>query len=130
YYNLIYKTLSKEKNFVKLDSLHNKILREELVTDIPYYDRIRDFLVTDTVKNLYLIRHGETFFNLEDRIGGDSELTENGWTQKIKNMALTQPADLDGGVIRKGAILGALSLYLDFINLFLMLLRIFGGGRD
>jgi len=51
-------------------------------------------------------------------------------TQKIKNMALTQPAGLEAGVVRKGAILGALSLYLDFINLFLMLLRIFGGGRD
>lgn len=51
-------------------------------------------------------------------------------TQKIKNMALTQPADLDGAVKRKGAILGALSLYLDFINLFLMLLRIFGSSRD
>jgi FtsH-binding integral membrane protein len=51
-------------------------------------------------------------------------------TQKLKNMALTQPADLDGAVMRKGAILGALSLYLDFINLFLMLLRIFGQGRD
>ena len=51
-------------------------------------------------------------------------------TQKLKNMALTQPAGLDGDVVRKGAILGALSLYLDFINLFLMLLRIFGGGRD
>lgn len=51
-------------------------------------------------------------------------------TQKIKQMALTQPADLDGDVVRKGAIMGALSLYLDFINLFLMLLRIFGGSRD
>ncbi|MBW1861880.1 MAG: Bax inhibitor-1/YccA family protein [Deltaproteobacteria bacterium] len=51
-------------------------------------------------------------------------------TQKIKNMAMTQPAGLDGAVIRKGAILGALSLYLDFINLFLMMLRIFGQGRD
>ena len=51
-------------------------------------------------------------------------------TQKIKHMAMTQPAGLDGGVVRKGAILGALSLYLDFINLFLMLLRIFGQGRD
>jgi FtsH-binding integral membrane protein len=51
-------------------------------------------------------------------------------TQKIKNMALTQPAGLDGAVIRKGAILGALSLYLDFINLFLMLLRIFGQSRE
>ncbi len=51
-------------------------------------------------------------------------------TQKIKNMALAQPAGIDGAVIRKGAILGALSLYLDFINLFLMLLRIFGQSRD
>jgi FtsH-binding integral membrane protein len=51
-------------------------------------------------------------------------------TQKIKNMAMTQPAGLDGAVIRKGAILGALSLYLDFINLFLMLLHIFGGSRE
>lgn len=51
-------------------------------------------------------------------------------TQKLKYMAQTQPAGLDGGVVRKGAIIGALSLYLDFINLFLMLLRIFGGGRD
>jgi FtsH-binding integral membrane protein len=51
-------------------------------------------------------------------------------TQKMKDMALTQPAGLDGEVIRKGAILGALSLYLDFINLFLMLLRIFGRSQD
>ena len=51
-------------------------------------------------------------------------------TQKIKNMAMTQPANLDGAVIRKGAILGALSLYLDFINLFLMLLSLLGQRRD
>jgi uncharacterized protein len=50
-------------------------------------------------------------------------------TQRLKNMALTQPADLDAGVVRKGAIIGALSLYLDFINLFLMLLRIMGDRR-
>lgn len=47
-------------------------------------------------------------------------------TQKLKHMAITQPSGLDAGVIRKGAIMGALSLYLDFINLFLMLLRIMG----
>ncbi len=50
-------------------------------------------------------------------------------TQRLKNMALAQPADLEAGVVRKGAILGALSLYLDFINLFLMLLRIMGDRR-
>jgi len=51
-------------------------------------------------------------------------------TQDIKNMALSQPGDIDAGAIRKGAILGALKLYLDFINLFLMLLRIFGTSRE
>jgi len=51
-------------------------------------------------------------------------------TQKLKEMALSQPAGLDAGVIRKGSIMGALSLYLDFINLFLMLLRIFGSSRE
>jgi broad specificity phosphatase PhoE len=48
---------------------------------MPYHDQIRDFLVTDTVKNLYLIRHGETYFNLENRIGGDSPLTPRGAEQ-------------------------------------------------
>jgi hypothetical protein len=50
-------------------------------------------------------------------------------TQKIKTMAMSQPDGIEAGVIRKGAIIGALSLYLDFINLFLMLLRIFGNRR-
>jgi len=50
-------------------------------------------------------------------------------TQKLKTMAISQPDGLDGGTIRTGAILGALTLYLDFINLFLMLLRILG-SRD
>lgn len=48
-------------------------------------------------------------------------------TQKIKSMAHSQPADLEAGVIRKGAIMGALSLYLDFINMFIFMLYIFGG---
>ncbi len=44
-------------------------------------------------------------------------------TQKIKAMAAT------GAEGRKPAILGALTLYLDFINLFLMLLRLLGNRR-
>jgi len=51
-------------------------------------------------------------------------------TQKLKNMAMTQPSGLEAGVIRKGAILGALTLYLDFINLFIMLLSVLGGRRE
>ncbi len=49
--------------------------------------------------------------------------------QKIKQMGESAPID-DALAIRRGAILGALTLYLDFINLFLMLLRLFGQTRD
>lgn len=45
-------------------------------------------------------------------------------TQKIKNLLLQAPDA--GEVAQKIALLGALTLYLDFINLFLYLLRIFG----
>lgn len=45
-------------------------------------------------------------------------------SQKIKQMLLEAPDA--GEAAQKVALLGALSLYLDFINLFLYLLRIFG----
>jgi len=44
-------------------------------------------------------------------------------TQKIKE---SYDASMGSDVMAKGAIMGALSLYLDFINLFMMLLRLFG----
>ncbi len=50
--------------------------------------------------------------------------------QKLKNMGEQGIMEQGEGAIRKGAIIGALALYLDFINLFLMLLRFFGGARD
>jgi uncharacterized protein len=50
--------------------------------------------------------------------------------QKIKNMGEQGIMANGEEAVRKGAIMGALALYLDFINLFLMLLRFFGGSRD
>lgn len=50
-------------------------------------------------------------------------------TQKLRAFGAAAPLG-DGTAVRRGAILGALTLYLDFINLFLMLLRLFGGSRD
>ncbi len=50
-------------------------------------------------------------------------------TQKLSMMGESMPGD-DATAVRRGTILGALTLYLDFINLFLMLLRLFGGSRD
>ena len=48
-------------------------------------------------------------------------------SQKIKQMLAMQP-DMGEGA-QKVALMGALELYLDFINLFLYLLRIFGKDR-
>jgi FtsH-binding integral membrane protein len=51
-------------------------------------------------------------------------------TQRLKTMAQTQPDGVDAGVIRKGTILGALSFYLNFVILFIMLLSIMGLSRE
>ncbi|BAV91767.1 Bax inhibitor-1/YccA family protein [Candidatus Desulfovibrio trichonymphae] len=50
-------------------------------------------------------------------------------TQKLRRFGETAPLN-DGTAVRRGAILGALTLYLDFINLFLLLLRLFGTNRN
>jgi FtsH-binding integral membrane protein len=47
-------------------------------------------------------------------------------TQKIKEMFDPQE---DGTAIGRKAVMGALTLYLDFINLFLFMLRFFGDRR-
>ncbi|HPS93575.1 MAG TPA: 6-phosphofructo-2-kinase/fructose-2,6-bisphosphatase [Deltaproteobacteria bacterium] len=81
YYRMIYNPLSLERNFIAMDSLHNRILGEKIEDQLPLYSRIRDCLVTDAVKSLFLIRHTETYFNVEDRIGGDPDLTGRGIEQ-------------------------------------------------
>jgi hypothetical protein len=48
-------------------------------------------------------------------------------TQRIKEMYLESDA---GEIAGKKAVLGALSLYLDFINLFMLLLQLFGLRRN
>ncbi|WP_417912278.1 Bax inhibitor-1/YccA family protein [Candidatus Electronema sp. TJ] len=50
--------------------------------------------------------------------------------QKIKELGEQGIMSQGGEAVQKGAVIGALALYLDFINLFLMLLRFFGGSRD
>lgn len=45
-------------------------------------------------------------------------------TQKLRTMAM-----VDGPLRENLGVMGALALYLDFINIFLFMLQIFGGGR-
>ncbi len=51
-------------------------------------------------------------------------------TQRIANMAANPKLKVDSENTLKFSIMAALTLYLDFINLFLFLLRLFGSGRD
>ncbi len=48
-------------------------------------------------------------------------------TQRIKEMYFEGDGELVAG---RKAVMGALSLYLDFINLFMMLLQLFGQRSD
>jgi uncharacterized protein len=50
-------------------------------------------------------------------------------TQKIKRWAADPAFNEDGSLLMKISIIGALTLYLDFVNLFLFLLRLFGRRR-
>ena len=81
YYQMIYIPLKVERNYIRIDSLQNMIIEEKHSDAIPFYERLRDYLVTDEVKNLFLIRHTETEYNIINRIGGDSPLTKKGKEQ-------------------------------------------------
>lgn len=83
YYRMIYAPLKTERNYIRIDSLQNMIIGEKHSDAIPFYDRLRDYLVTDEVKNLFLIRHTQTEYNVENRIGGDPSLTPKGHRQAI-----------------------------------------------
>ena len=50
-------------------------------------------------------------------------------TQKLKYMAASPQFQEDGSAVAKYSIFGALQLYLDFVNLFIFLLRIMGRRR-
>ena len=50
--------------------------------------------------------------------------------QRLTRLGAGGIMDGDGTAIRRASIMGALVLYLDFINLFLMLLHFLGGNRD
>jgi len=81
-------------------------------------------LIIASVVNLFM--HSQTMMWIITYAGVLIFVGLTAWdTQQIKNMAIQMDAASTG----KLATIGALNLYLDFINLFLYLLRIFG-NRD
>ncbi len=81
YYESIYEPVSEKRNRILVDSFEGCILQVQILDQVPYYDRIRDIITTRIIKNIFLVRHGETYYNLENRIGGDSDLTPKGLAQ-------------------------------------------------
>lgn len=84
-------------------------------------------LIIATVVNLFLKSPG--FDYIVSYIGVAVFVGLTAWdSQKIKQMLMTQ-YDMSESA-QKLALLGSLTLYLDFVNLFLYLLRIFGNNRN
>lgn len=82
YYHQIYNQINEDTLFVKIVNFGEKVVRSvklDKCTDSLLLD-VADFIggVRLAKKDIYLVRHGETFFNTEDRIGGDSLLTKDG----------------------------------------------------
>ena len=81
YYSGIYAPVKEERCWMRVDAADSRILDEAPCNDLPYYAAIRDIVVSRWVRDLYLVRHGETEFNLEGRLGGDPDLTPAGRAQ-------------------------------------------------
>ncbi len=82
YYEQIYTPVgADEKYWMRVDAAANRIIQECPCNGSPHYTAIRDVVVSRWVRSLYLMRHGQTQFNLEGRIGGNPPLTEKGLQQ-------------------------------------------------
>lgn len=83
-------------------------------------------LIIATVVNIFLKSEGLTM--ILSYVGVIVFVGLTAWdTQKIKNMLMMAPEE--GETAQKMALLGALTLYLDFVNLFIYMLQIFGKRR-
>lgn len=84
-------------------------------------------LIVASVVNFFL--HSSTLYYLISYAGVAIFLGLTAWdTQRIKQMS-AEYANVDEGTYIKLSLLGALKLYLDFLNIFLFMLRILGGRR-
>lgn len=81
YYESIYDPLDRERFWLCVDSTANRILDERPCEGSPYYPAIREIVVSVWTHCLYLVRHGQTEFNVQGRIGGDPPLTAKGRAQ-------------------------------------------------
>ena len=84
-------------------------------------------LIIASVVNMFL--HSSTLDLVVSGIGVLTFVGLTAWDSQRIKMQLAMAPDMGEGS-QKIALVGALSLYLDFVNLFLYLLRFFGGNRE
>lgn len=94
YYESIYSPVGEERYWMRVDAVTNRVIAEKPCSDSPYYPAIRDSVVSTWVRCLHLVRHGQTIFNLEGRIGGDPPLTPRGISQSNALAAYLKDASL------------------------------------
>ncbi len=88
YYEQMYTSVgADERYWMRVDAAANRIIQECPCDGSPHYPAIRDVVVSRWVRSLYLMRHGQTQFNLEGRIGGNPPLTKKG-LQQARAMAM------------------------------------------
>ena len=105
-------------------SLYGYITKRDLSTAGSYLRMALIGLIIASVVNLFM--KSETLYWIVSYAGVLIFVGLTAYdTQKIKQMA-AHFADTDNEISNKVALLGAITLYLDFINLFLYILRIFG----
>lgn len=78
HYRSVYETVDRGSPYIKIFNFGEKV--EKNFGPSALFEEIAEFLgnINLTEKNIFITRHGETLFNLEDRIGGDSVLTAKG----------------------------------------------------
>ena len=94
YYESVYTPVRKERCWIRVDAVDSCIQDEAPSNDLPYYAAIRDIISSRWVQDLYLVRHGETDYNREGRLGGDPSLTAKGIEQAEKLAAHFDGVDL------------------------------------
>lgn len=83
HYESVYEPVGETSDYIKTFNFGEKIEKGFGFSSGPaarLLDEIARFLGSINLvdKNVYLTRHGQTHFNMEDRIGGDSSLTRHG----------------------------------------------------
>lgn len=106
-------------------SIYGFVTRKDLNSFGSYCFMALFGIIIASLVNLFV--HSSTLEWIVSFIGVGIFMGLTAWdTQKIKNAAFSIEPSETG----KLAVIGALSLYLDFINMFLYLLRFFGNSRN